>query len=148
MIGSKKKQTGTVSAVHRYDASSEQVFEAWINPDSARHWLFATDTGTMVRAETDPRVGGAFTFTERRGAEDVEHTGEYLQIDPPYRLIFTFCVPKYSKEKTRVAVAIVPRDNGCELTLTHEGVPPDYAQRTHEGWMKILSNLDKTLRKV
>ncbi len=32
-------------------------------------------------------------------------------------------------------------DIGCELTLTNDGVPPDYAKRTHEGWSRILAGL-------
>lgn len=30
---------------------------------------------------------------------------------------------------------------GCELTLTHEGVLPDYASQTKQGWTAILEGL-------
>jgi uncharacterized protein YndB with AHSA1/START domain len=82
---------------------------------------------------------------DRRDGEDIEHVGEYLEIDRPRRLVFTFAVPKFSTENTRVTVDIVPLDTGCELTLTHEGVLPDYAARTESGWGKILDALAATL---
>lgn len=145
MIALAPKPSGTVSVTHRFDASPEQVFDAWLDPSSARLWLFATENGRMERVEINAEAGGRFSIIEHRDGKDVEHVGTYEQIDRPYRLIFTFSVPTYSRQETRVAVAIVPRDNGSELTLTHEGVGANYIERTHEGWTSILNNLDKTL---
>jgi uncharacterized protein YndB with AHSA1/START domain len=131
----------TVRITRRFDASAERVFDAWLDPKTAGRWLFATATGQMVRVEIDARIGGRFIIVERRDGEDVEHRGEYLDIDRPHRLVFTFGVPKYSSETTRVCVDIVPQETGCELTLTHEGVLPDYADRTQAGWTEILGRL-------
>jgi uncharacterized protein YndB with AHSA1/START domain len=127
-----------------FDARPELVFDAWLDSEIARSWLFATDTGEMVRAEIDARVGGRFVFVRRDG-EDVEHVGEYLEIDRPRRLVFTFSVPKYSPVVTRVTVDIVPSGAACELTLTHEGVLPEWLEPTRSGWTGILRNLVKTL---
>jgi uncharacterized protein YndB with AHSA1/START domain len=135
------RTTATVRVKRRFTASAEEVFDAWLDPEKARRFLFATPTGQMVRAETDPRMGGRFTFTDRRDGGDVEHTGEYLDIDRPHRLVFTFAVPKYSSVSTRVTIEIAPLDSGCELTLSHEGVFPEYEERTAEGWSKILAGL-------
>ncbi len=134
----------TLSVSRRFDASAERVFDAWLDPEKASKWLFATPTGRMVRAEVDARVGGSFTFVRRDG-DDVEHVGEYLEIDRPRRLVFTFAVPRFSPVFTRVSVDIVPLGAGCELTLTHEGVPPEWADRTREGWTMILAGLAGSL---
>ena len=133
--------TATVRVTHRFTASPERVFDAWLDPAKARRFLFATPTGQMVRAEIDPRVGGQYTFTDRRDGEDVVHTGEYLEIDRPRRLVFTFMVPTYSSAVTRVTIEIVPLDSGCELTLTNEGVLEEYEEGTTEGWSRILAEL-------
>ena len=122
----------------RFDASAERVFDAWLDPDRARNFFFATPTGTMVRAEIDARVGGRFCFVDRRGSDDVEHVGEYVVIDRPRKLVFTFAVPQFSSEYTRVTIDIAPRGSGCELSLTHEGVLADFAERTAQGWTMIL----------
>lgn len=107
--------------------------------------MFATPTGQMVRVEIDARVGGPFCFVDRRDGEDVEHTGEYLEMIRPRRLVFTFSVPKYSPDITRVIIDIVALGTGCELTLTHERVLPDYSSRTQAGWAGILDGLAATL---
>src|SRR5919107_5527696 len=99
-------------------------FDAWLDPDKARTFLFATPSGEMVRADIDKRVGGAFRLVDRRDGQDVEHTGTYLEIDRPRRLVFTFAVPKYSSVYTQVTVDIISEGSGCTLTLTHEGVLP------------------------
>lgn len=138
-------QRVTVRVTKRFSASAERVFDAWFDRDKVYKWLFATKTGRMVRVEIDARVGGSFLIVDRRDGEDVEHVGEYLEIERPQRLVFTFRVPKYSQENTRVTVDIVPVGSGCELTLTHEGVLPDYASRTENGWTGILEGLAETL---
>ena len=129
----------------RFEASAERVFDAWLDPARARRWLFATPTGTMVRAEIDARVGGRFRFVDRRDGDDVEHVGEYVVIDRPRKLVFTFAVPQFSSEYTRVTIDIAPRGAGCELSLTHEGVLPEYAERNVQGWTMILDGCAASL---
>jgi uncharacterized protein YndB with AHSA1/START domain len=136
----------TVHVTRHFDASAERVFDAWLNPQIAGKWLFATPQGEMTRVEIDARVGGKFLFIERRNGEDVEHTGEYLELDRPRRLVFTFGVQKFSAQFTLVSIDLVPSGRGCDLTLTHEHVLPEWAERTHEGWGAILSALAKSLR--
>jgi uncharacterized protein YndB with AHSA1/START domain len=141
------EQPITVRVTHRYTASAERVFDAWLDAKFAAKWLFATSTGEMVRAEIEPRVGGTFTFVDRRDGEDVLHTGTYLEIDRPRRLVFTFGIPAFSANFDRVRIDIAPLASGCELTLTHEMKPEfaEYRERTEAGWTKILAGLDQLL---
>lgn len=134
-----------VRVTRRFSTPPEPVFDAWLDPENARKWMFATPSGQMVRVEIEARIGGSFIFVDRRDGEDIEHTGEYLEIDRPRRLAFTFSVPKFSSESTRVTIDIVPSETGCDLTLTHEGVLSEYANRTETGWNGILDGLAATL---
>jgi len=136
-----------VRVARHFDAPAERVFDAWLDPENAGKWLFATPEGRMVRVEIDARVGGAFKFTDRRNGEDIEHTGEYLEIDRPRRLAFNFRVPKFSVEATCIGIDIdiLPATPGCDLALAHEGVLPEYAGRTEEGWKGILEGLNDSL---
>ena len=134
------------SVTHSYSAPPERVFDAWLDPAIARRFLFATPTGEMIRAEVDARVGGKFVFTDRRpDMGDVLHTGEYLEIDRPRRLAFTFGVPQYNADFTRVLVEIAPAATGCDLTLTQAGVPAEWADRSKQGWTMILGWLEAAL---
>ena len=135
----------TLRVRRRFTASAERVFDAWLDPAKVGTWLFATKTGQIVRVEIDARVGGSFVIVRREGI-DIEHVGTYVEIERPRRLGFTFAVPHFSKETTRVSVDITPVGTGCELTLTHEGVLPDWASRTESGWKMILDGLDEALR--
>jgi uncharacterized protein YndB with AHSA1/START domain len=139
--------TKDVRVTHRFSATPERVFDAWLDPEKARQFLFATPTGQMVRAEIHAHVGGKFVMVDRRDGEDVEHTGEYLEIDRPRRLVFTFAVPKYSPNVDRVTIEIIPLETGCELTLTQEMKQEfaEYKSRTEKGWKTILEGLDATI---
>jgi uncharacterized protein YndB with AHSA1/START domain len=134
-----------LKVTRHFDFPIERVFDAWLDPARASKFLFATPTGTMVRADIDARVGGSFCFTDRRDGEDVEHVGTYLVIDRPRLLVFTFGVPKYSNVMTKVSIEIKPLATGCELTLTHEGVLTEWLEKGREGWVKILEGMSSFL---
>lgn len=135
----------TVTVTRHLTASPERVFDAWLDPQTTGKWLFATPTGQMVRVEIDARVGGRFVIVDRRNGEDVEHTGEYLEINRPHRLVFTFGVPKYSPLFTTVTIDIEPSASGCDLKLTQENVPDEYLGRNEKGWTDILVGLAENL---
>lgn len=137
-----------VSVEHRFRQAPERVFDAWLDAGLARRFLFSTETGEMVRCEIDPRVGGRFVLTDRRPDGDVEHTGEYLVIDRPRRLVFTFGIPAASPTVDIVTIDITPEhDGGCTLRLTTRMAPEwkDFVDRAREGWGKILAGLEHAL---
>jgi uncharacterized protein YndB with AHSA1/START domain len=136
---------GSLTVTRRFDSPAERVFDAWLDPATAGKFLFATPTGTMVRVDIDAQVGGAFNITDRRDVGDVEHVGTYMEIDRPRRLAFTFSVPKYSTVVTRVALELKPLPTGCELTLTHADILPEWLESSKEGWGKILDSLARVL---
>jgi uncharacterized protein YndB with AHSA1/START domain len=139
-----------VLAVSRFIAASpERVFDAWLDPVSVGEWLFATPDGVMETIEIDPKVGGRFLIVERRGPERAEHFGEYLEIDKPNRLVFSFAAMRDSGY-TKVSVTIVPEGEGSRLTLVHEMDPKwaEYEGRTREGWANILAGLARSLART
>jgi len=138
-------EPGIVKVTYSFSASPKRVFDAWLDPETVGQWLFATPTGKMVRVEIDPRVGGLFVLVDRRNGEDVEHTGEYLEIDRPRRLVFTFGVPKYSPLFSKVTIEVEPAAQGCDLTLTQEQVPVEYLSSSEKGWTGILAGLARCL---
>lgn len=136
-------QSITVRVTRQFSATPERVFDAWLDPEQARQFLFATPTGEMVRVEIDPRVGGTFLIVERRDGEDAPHYGKYLEIDRPRRLVFSMFADEDDTKGSKVVIEIAATDTGCELTLTHALQPQwaDYADRTRAGWSGILEGL-------
>ena len=137
-------QKAIVQVTRKFSASAERVFDAWLDPNTVGKWLFATPSGKMSKVKVDARIGGSYLIVENREGTDVEHVGEYLEIDRPRRLVFTLKVPKYSEESTKVTIEIRALESGCKLTLTHEGVLPDYIASTTSGWNMILDKLAAT----
>jgi uncharacterized protein YndB with AHSA1/START domain len=132
-----------VTVTRAFSAPAERVFAAWLDPENAGRWLFATDSGTMVRVAIEPRVDGHFEIVERREGEDVAHLGRYLELQPPTRLRFSLQVPKYSEDIDEITVQLEPLDTGCRLTLTHlmNARWAEYADRSREGWAGVLDRL-------
>ncbi|MGC3982951.1 MAG: SRPBCC family protein [Steroidobacteraceae bacterium] len=133
----------TLTVRRQFNASAEVVFDAWLDPEHAGEWLFATPTGRMQRVEINARVGGRFVVVEERAGVQAYHTGEYLEINRPRRLVFSFGVDEALTDAGRVQIDIKPLAMGCELTLTHEmaGKFAEYKQRTQQGWNGILESL-------
>jgi uncharacterized protein YndB with AHSA1/START domain len=132
--------TVMVRVSHRFDASAERVYDAFLDPGRADKFLFATATGQIVRCEIDARAGGGFTIVDRRNGEDVAHTGKYLELDRPRRLVFAFSVEKYSTDADVVTIDIRQLNRGCELTLTHttKARYEEFRNRVRQGWTDIL----------
>jgi uncharacterized protein YndB with AHSA1/START domain len=133
-----------VAVKHRFAASAERVYDAWLDPAKMRTFLYTTATGEIVRCDVDARVGGKYTIVDRRNGEDVLHEGTYLELERPRRIVFTVRVPKYSPDEDRVNIEITPLANGCEVTLTTE-TADEWAEDTQRGWTMILDVLNEIL---
>jgi uncharacterized protein YndB with AHSA1/START domain len=139
------ERRATVWVTRRFDASPGRVFDAWLDPGIAGRWLFATASRAVEPVTLDARVGGAFRFVDDDDGERVEHSGVYVEIDRPWRLVFTLSAGDHAGSRTRVIAEIVPRNEGCELTVSHENVPPQCLSRTENRWTGMLYGLGRML---
>jgi uncharacterized protein YndB with AHSA1/START domain len=128
-----------------FDSSPERVFDAWVNPETVRKWLFTTPASEKNTTEVDARVGGKWSIVDRRDGVDYRALGEYVEIDRPRRLVFTFGMPQFSSEFARVIVEIAPEGNGSLLTVIHESLPSSHVRETERGWSDMFTALASIL---
>jgi uncharacterized protein YndB with AHSA1/START domain len=128
-------------------ASPEEVFDAWTDPKSLALWMAPGSVSRSI-VESDPRVGGRFRIVMKGPDCENEHTGEYLVLDRPRALVFTWISRATRGKSTTVSVGIRRLGPGqTEVTLLHEGLPDEQATSQHgSGWGHILDKLGAALR--
>jgi len=142
-----EKPIPTVRLKRHFDTTAERLFDAWLDPDLIRSWMYHPELGDQEppRVTVDARRGGAFSFQVRRHGQAIEIAGQYLEIDRPRRLAFTWAVDQTAS--SRVELAFTPEGAACELTLTHELHPDwaDFVTRTESGWKRLTDSIAKLL---
>jgi uncharacterized protein YndB with AHSA1/START domain len=129
-------QTGALVVEGVLQASPDEVFSAWTTPSRMAAWMSPVGA---AEAEVDLRVGGSFrvVMVEAR----LEHRGEYLEIDPPRRLVFTWVSPFTGSEPSVVTVELHPHDDGTRVVLTHERLPEAVVDGHRDGWGTMIERL-------
>lgn len=79
-----------------FDAPRERVFEAMTRPEHVKNWWGRLGEGYSVPVcEIDLRVGGAWRFVNRHPHGDATFYGEYREIVPPSKLVYTEIFAEY-----------------------------------------------------
>jgi uncharacterized protein YndB with AHSA1/START domain len=132
------KEQPTVTVLERQvhiHAGPATVFAHFTEPMRLTSWM-------GWRAELDPRPGGVFRV-EYLDPDQVV-SGEFIELDPPHRLVFTWgWENEASSGSTTVTVDITPEEDGCLLELGHDhhGVPTERAERDAASWDQLLPQL-------
>ena len=129
----------------RFDASPERLFEGWTDPRLAARWLFTTPGSESHHTALDVRVGGKWEIVDRRDGIDYRAIGEYLEVERPRRLVFSFGIPQFSPAFNKVTVEIIADGDGAVMTLTQEGLPPEHIPATETGWSAMFEALAAAL---
>ena len=104
-----------------------------------------TGRRSETRAETDPRVGGAFRIVMVGDESSIVASGTYREIDRPRRLVFTWSSPDTRLRDTIVTVTFQPSSNGTVVEIHQVGLPDEDARTSHyEGWSDVLRELGRT----
>lgn len=138
---------------HRFKASAERVYDAWLNPQQVRTWLAAALqshglAGDIRRIEVDARVGGGFFFSDMRDGQEARHWGKYLELDRPRKIVFTWIVDESEEANpSTVTLTIQSEGEGSTATIVHEmdAQWKDYVSRTEGGWARMLDQVDRLL---
>lgn len=127
-------------------APIEKVFDAWLNPQTLAQFILPMPGMPKPEVETDAREGGHFTIIMQVGDDKIPHTGKYLEIDRPNKIVFTWESP-FSPEGSTVTLDFsVVEQNATNVNLAHVKFIDEESRANHEGgWTNILQCLDSVV---
>ena len=126
-------------------APIDEVYAAWTEPKLMALWLSPTG---VAEVEADVRVGGAFRVVMVGDDMSVENTGEYVVVDPPTRLSFTWSSLYTGPTPGLVTVTLAAHGDTTLLKLTHEGLVDGNAKSHRGGWIAIVERLAQLLARA
>lgn len=129
-------------------APPEAVYGAWTDPEIVMKW-FGPKPGTLLSADIDLRVGGAWRFVMHEdGVESMGFEGDYLTIEPNRRLVLNWS--KFTKSSgqnaatpmSRVDIVLSPNGSGTDIRIVHSAIDDENMRRGFTGgWEHGIANL-------
>jgi uncharacterized protein YndB with AHSA1/START domain len=123
-------------------ASPARLFEAWTTPAQLVSW-WGPKGVRCTHAEVDARAGGKYKIgNELPDGRVLWIAGEFLVVEPPKLLVYSWSVGEESNE--RVTVRFEPRGSGSEteVVIVHERIADEAKHDEHEhGWAGCLDGL-------
>jgi uncharacterized protein YndB with AHSA1/START domain len=131
-------------AVQKFGVPPQRFYDAILDPQMIARFMF----GPLLREEeilhirNDPKVGGEFSYKVRRGKDEIDHVGRFLELVPPSRIVFTWAIAP-EKDGSIVSIDIVPTKGGCTVTFIHDMAPEwaDFIDRSRAAWEKMFGVL-------
>lgn len=133
---------GTIHASIEIDAPPDAVWEALTDPAQLASWWGSPDTYRTFNWEVDLRPGGKWTSDSARidGSQAGNVHGEYLEVERPRLLVFTWKASWDDFAETLIRVDLTPTKSGTHVKIRHTG----FGDRTAagmghtEGWRRVL----------
>ena len=127
-----------------FEAPPAHLFDAWTNAGALGQWMRPYDMA-VVSAEADLRIGGYFRVALRGREGETVIFGEYLDVEPPRRLRFTWESQVTFGRPTIVTLALSGRgaDEAETLVeLTHDRLHDDLSVERHNAaWQELFAQL-------
>jgi uncharacterized protein YndB with AHSA1/START domain len=135
-------ETDGLTITRVFKAPRQLVFDAWTNPAHFARW-FGGDTVTVPldSVSMDLRPGGTWKATmlipespETPGGREIKWVGEYVEVDPPERLVLTLSDGPEDREIVTVVLAEV--DGGTQM-VCHQGgghLTAEQYEEARRGW--------------
>jgi uncharacterized protein YndB with AHSA1/START domain len=136
---------GEIVATVDIAAPPERVFQALVSREIVDWWV---NPGIFDTREWsgDVRVGGRWRATGIGRGKPYALEGEFLEIDPPRKLVHTWQGVGAPGAPSTVTYVLEPVDGGTRLTLRHAGIAsPEMRGGTGVGWQTSFDRLAEIL---
>jgi uncharacterized protein YndB with AHSA1/START domain len=102
-----------------FDAPRHLVFEAMSQPEHITRWWGSLGDGYSVPVcEVDLRPRGTWRFVSRHPKGEAAFHGEYLEVVPPERVVFTEIYEPFEDAGSLVTSVLTEEDGKTRLTVT------------------------------
>jgi uncharacterized protein YndB with AHSA1/START domain len=130
-----------------FEASPEQVFDAWMSRDEWQAWIGPEGVDCEVFA-LEPRVGGEYRLEMRAaGGGRVIVAGVFKHIDRPRCLSFTWGAEGDPTRQSVITLTFTALGDKTEMILRQEGLGNATNRDQHgHGWQSALHELARYLR--
>ena len=128
-------------------ASPDVVYDEWLDPGALSDWM-CPRPARCRHVESEPRVGGRLRIDIEDGGTEFWVSGQYLVLDRPRRLSFSWCCSTWPDPgiASVVNVLLEPRGNEQTLmTIEHSYLPPGLVEQHARGWTAIAAQLAAAL---
>lgn len=140
------KTETSVTIRRTFPYSQDKLWAAWTEPEAMKKWFHPGPDLVTPEAEVDLRVNGSYHML----IHNAHVHGEYREIVPMSKLVFTWYWRDYEHLTTLVTVEFVPLGTAeTELILTHERFQDTDERDNHEGgWYGCFDELERYLEGV
>ena len=102
-----------------FNAPRQLVFEAMTKPEHVKRWWGRLGEGYSVPVcEIDLRPGGSWRFVNRHPKGEAAFHGEYREVTPPSRLVFTEIFEEFPDTVSVVTTDFTEEDGKTRMTAT------------------------------
>jgi uncharacterized protein YndB with AHSA1/START domain len=131
-----------------FDASAEDVFDAWTSEEVIRRWFRPREGWQEPSAEVDLRVGGRIRVVMRTpDGEPVGAGGEYTLIERPHRLAFTWTFDDDPSNQQMIELKFTERDGVTTVLFVNSEISgKERRDSQYEGWSTCFDEIERVLR--
>lgn len=136
----------TLVLTRLFDASPDQVFDAWTSREEWAAWIGPEGINCEVPV-LEARVGGRYEVTMHlSGGQVIPVTGIFKTIDRPKLLVFTWGWDGDPSRQSLMSLTFTRKGSKTELVLRQEGLGSVSNRDDHgKGWNSALNKLDRYL---
>ncbi len=151
--------TNDVQIERTFNAPIDLIWAMWTEPEHFANW-YGPRGAKIPRADMDVRVGGrrhiAMAMDTPRGPMEMFFVGEYREVDPKTRLVYTesmadtdgrpmtseqMGMPPGAHLETSIVVELEDLGNRTNMVMTHIGIPAD--SPGGQGWAMAIAKLEE-----